>query len=86
MHSRTLDESLAHFGLQEFTADDRHEVWSAWHALDTWPDFPAALAERRQELPVVSFTMLPTSLVVDVSRKNGLNWDAVISCEMIGAY
>ncbi|AHB76842.2 haloacid dehalogenase type II [Pandoraea pnomenusa] len=86
VHRRTLDESLTHFGLKEFTADDRHEVWSAWHALDTWPDFPGALAELRRELPVVSFTMLPTSLVVDVSRKNGLNWDAVISCEMIGAY
>jgi 2-haloacid dehalogenase len=30
--------------------------------------------------------MLPTSLVVDVSRKNGLTWDAIISCEMIGVY
>ncbi len=37
-------------------------------------------------LPVVSFTMLPTAMVVSVSRKNGLAWDAVISCEMIGVY
>ena len=37
-------------------------------------------------LPVVSFTMLPTSLVIDVSRRNGIAWDAVISCEMIGVY
>jgi 2-haloacid dehalogenase len=30
--------------------------------------------------------MLPTALVVDVSRRNGIAWDAVISCEMIGVY
>jgi 2-haloacid dehalogenase len=40
----------------------------------------------RDKLPVVSFTMLPTSLVVDVSRRNGLTWDAIVSCEMIGVY
>lgn len=86
VHRRTLDASLDHFGLRAFTQDDRHEAWSAWHALDAWPDFPGALATLKQSLPVVSFTMLPTSLVVDVSRKNGLAWDAVISCEMMGVY
>ena len=30
--------------------------------------------------------MLPTALVVDVSRRNGIEWDAIISCEMIGVY
>jgi 2-haloacid dehalogenase len=27
-----------------------------------------------------------TSLIVDVSRKNGIGWDCVVSCEMIGSY
>jgi 2-haloacid dehalogenase len=86
VHRRVLDESLEHFGLQALTGDDRDEAWRAWHELDAWPDFPHALATLRKSLPVVSFTMLPTSLVVDVSRRNGLAWDAVISCEMIGVY
>ena len=86
VHRRALDEALSHFGLDACTADERVAVWRAWHALDAWPDFPAALAELRKRLPVVSFTMLPTSLVVDVSRRNGLTWDAIISCEMIGVY
>ncbi len=86
VHRRTLDESLEHFGLQAFSPVERHQVWRTWHALDTWPDFPAALAALRKAFPVVSLTMLPTSLVVDVSRRNGIVWDAVISCEMIGVY
>lgn len=86
VHRRVLDETLAHFSLGVFTPEERVDVWRAWHALDAWPDFPGALAALRKWRPVVSFTMLPTSLVVDVSRRNGLTWDAIISCEMIGVY
>lgn len=30
--------------------------------------------------------MLPLALVVDVSRRNALGWDAIVSCQMIGVY
>ena len=86
VHRRTLDETLAHFGLGRFSEDDRLELWRTWHRLDAWPDFPGALTAIRERLPVVSFTMLPTSLIVDVSRRNGITWDAIVSCEMIGVY
>jgi len=86
LHRRTLDEVLAQHGLGVFTDAERHRLWRSWHALDAWPDFPAAQAALRRRFPVVSFTMLPTALVMDVSRRNGITWDAVISCEMIGVY
>lgn len=86
VHRRTLDEVLTHHGLQSFGDAERHRIWRAWHDLDAWPDFPASLAAIRKTLPVVSFTMLPTALVMNVSRRNSLAWDAVISCEMIGLY
>ncbi|MBU1361878.1 MAG: haloacid dehalogenase type II [Gammaproteobacteria bacterium] len=85
-HRSTLDDTLAAFGLASLGDDERHALWRTWHELDAWPDFPAAMARLRRALPVVSFTMLPTALVVDVSRRNGLAWDAIISCEMIGVY
>lgn len=86
VHRRTLDESLTHFGLQSFTPTQRYQLWRAWHELDAWTDFPQAQVALRKSFPVVSFTMLPTALVVDVSRRNGIVWDALISCEMIGVY
>jgi 2-haloacid dehalogenase len=86
VHRRVLDETLSHFGLDRLTADERDGLWRTWHELSAWPDFPPALAALRARLPVVSFTMLPLSLVVDVSRRNALAWDAIISCEMIGVY
>jgi 2-haloacid dehalogenase len=72
--------------LAAFTDEDRAYIQRAWHSLDAWPDFPAALARLRRKYVVASFTVLSTSLIIDVSRRNGLDWDCVVSCEMIGSY
>jgi 2-haloacid dehalogenase len=86
VHLRALDETVAHFGIAALDAATRQRLWRGWHRLRAWPDFPAALARVRERLPVVSFTMLPLPLVLDVSRSNGLTWDAIVSCQMIGVY
>lgn len=86
VHGSALDEILSKNGFKEFTKQDREHIFQAWHELKAWPDFPVALARIREKFPVVSFTMLPLSLVLDVSRSNKLNWDAIISCEMHGIY
>lgn len=86
VHLRALDETVAYFGIPALDAAARQSLWRGWHRLRAWPDFPPALARLRGKLPVVSFTMLPLPLVVDVSRLNGLAWDAIVSCQMIGVY
>jgi 2-haloacid dehalogenase len=40
----------------------------------------------RRRYVCVSFTILSLALVVDVSRRNAIAWDAVITCEMLGVY
>jgi len=57
-----------------------------WHELGAWPDFVPALARLRQRYVCVSFTILSLSLVIDVSRRNAIGWDAVIPCEMLRIY
>ena len=86
VHRRVLDEVVEHFGLGAIAAAERDEVWRTWHKLDAWPDFPASIARLRRKYVVASFTLLTTALVIDISRKNGFDWDAIISCEMIGHY
>lgn len=86
VHRRVLDEVIEHYGLGAFNPDDRDSIWRTWHALNAWPGFPAALARLKRKYLVASFTLLTTGLVIDVSRKNGFDWDAIISCEMIGVY
>ena len=86
VHRTKLDEVIAEFKLDALTVADRDAIWRTWHALDAWPDFPAAAARIRRRYVVASFTLLTTSLVVDVSKKNGIDWDVIISCEMIRVY
>lgn len=86
VHRTALDDTLASHALDAFTPQDRRVIFRTWHELTVWPDFAAAMTRLRENLPVISFTMLPLALVLDVSRKNNLRWDAIISCEMIGTY
>jgi 2-haloacid dehalogenase len=86
VHHEMLNTVVTEFGLQAFTTEDREAIWRTWHALDAWPDFVPALARLRAKYVVVSFTILTTSLVIDVSRRNNITWDCLISCEMIGMY
>jgi 2-haloacid dehalogenase len=86
VHRRVLDELVAEYGWSTFAQEDRAALQRAWHTLDAWPDFPAALARLRRRHVVASFTILSTSLIVDVSRRNRLDWDCIISCEMVGSY
>jgi 2-haloacid dehalogenase len=86
VHRRVLDELAAEHGWSAFTEEDRTGLQHAWHELAAWPDFPAALTRLRSKHIVASFTILSTALIVDVSRRNRLDWDCVVSCEMIGSY
>jgi 2-haloacid dehalogenase len=86
VHRRTLDDVIEEFKLTPLTAEDRESIWHKWHALDAWQDVPPALVRLKTKFVVVSFTILSTSLVIDVSRRNGLSWDGIVSCEMIGTY
>lgn len=86
VHRSKLDEVIAEFKLDALTAADRDAIWRTWHALDAWPDFVAGASRLRKRFVVASFTLLTTSLVIDVSKRNGIDWDAIISCEMIGIY
>jgi 2-haloacid dehalogenase len=86
VHRTVLDEVLADYELDAFTAGERDALWRTWHQLDAWPDFAPALARLRKRYVVASFTLLTTSLVIDVSKRNGIDWDAILSCEMWGIY
>lgn len=86
VHRDVLEGIVAENELACFPAEERRLIVRRWHELDAWPDFAPALDRLRQRYVVVSFTILSLSLVVDVSRRNRLAWDGVLSCEMLGVY
>ena len=86
VHREVLDDILDESSIVAFSSEDRRAIAARWHELDAWPDFVPALARLRQRYVCVSFTILTLSLVIDVSRRNGIDWDAVIPCEMLRVY
>src|SRR5947208_720451 len=72
VHREVLEELLREEGIDVFSAEDRRTVTARWHELDAWPDFVPAFARLRQRHVCVSFTILSLSLVIDVSRRNGI--------------
>jgi len=86
VHHEVLDDLLGEAGIAAFNAEDRAAIAGRWHQLDAWPDFVPALERLKRRYLCVSFTILSLALVVAVSRRNDIAWDAVIACEMLRVY
>lgn len=86
-HRMKLDDILAEEGLDMFTEEDRRAIaYDAVHQFQAWPDFPAVLPELQKQRIVVSFTILSYRIAIDTAKRNGFQWDAVLSCEGFGFY
>ena len=86
-HRAALDEIVAEAGLEAMSEAERRAIWwERTHSFQCWPDFPAVLPRLRGKFICASFTILSFRIIIDTARRNGLSWDAVISCEAIGKY
>ncbi len=86
-HRAALDEIIAENALDAISDEERHEIaYHRAHNFQCWPDFPEILPRLRKKFICASFTILSFRIIIDTARRNGLSWDAVISCEAIGKY
>lgn len=86
-HRQVLDEILNENALAAASEAERRALWwDTVHNLQCWPDFPPTLPKLRARFICASFTILSFRIIIDTARRNGLSWDAVISCEAIGKY
>jgi 2-haloacid dehalogenase len=86
-HRKAVNGVLDENGLGAATGEERRAIW--WdqaHNFQCWPDFPDTLPKLREKFICASFTILSFRIIIDTAKRNGLSWDAVISCEAIGKY
>lgn len=83
---QTLHTTLDEHDVRGFTKADHDKLVAGWRDLDAWADVKTGLPRLRSRYVVAPFTILKTSLIIAASRRAGLSWDCVISCEMIGIY
>jgi 2-haloacid dehalogenase len=58
----------------------------AWHRLDPWPDAVAGLTRLKRRFPIVTLSNGNIALMLDMARRAGLPWDAILGAEVSGHY
>ena len=86
LHRRNLDAILPRFGLGHLAEATRVDLNLAWHRLDAWPDVTAGLMRLRAKFLLAPCTNGTISLMVDLARRNGFVWDAVLGAEIARDY
>ena len=62
------------------------ELTLAWHRLDPWPDVVEGLTRLKRRFPIVTLSNGNVALILDMARRAGLRWDAVLGAEFSRAY
>jgi 2-haloacid dehalogenase len=86
LHRRNLDRILAAYALQSIDEDTRRDLTLAWHRLDAWPDVTEGLAALHKKFLLAPCSNGNISLMVDLARRNGLQWDAILGAEVARDY
>jgi 2-haloacid dehalogenase len=86
LHRRNLDVVLAGYGLDDVDPATRAKLNLAWHRLDAWPDVTAGLTRLRTKYRLAPCSNGNISLMVDLARRNGFPWDAILGAELARDY
>lgn len=86
LHRRALDDILGNDPSLDLTTTERDDLNQVWHRLRVWQDAPHALERLRSRYTGVVLTVLSWAIVVDSSKRAGITWDGILSCEFLGHY
>ena len=86
LHRRNLDRVLPRFGLGALGEEERRALNRAWHRLDAWPDVTAGLVRLSRNYLLAPLSNGNVSIMVDLARRNGFPWDAILGAEFAGDY
>jgi len=86
LHRRNLDQVLSDFGQQQLAEPVRVQLNLSWHRLDAWPDVSAGLARLHPTFRLAPCSNGNISLMVDLARRNGFHWDAILGAELARDY
>ena len=62
------------------------KLTGAWHWLDPWPAAVEGLTRLKRHHPIVTLSNGNVALILDMARRAGLPWDAVLGAEFSRTY
>ena len=88
LHREMLEAALTERGVESAALDPSLlEDWTrAWHRLDPWPDAVEGLKRLRARFPLVTLSNGNIALMLEMARRSGLPWDAILGAEVTRAY
>jgi 2-haloacid dehalogenase len=86
LHRRNLEITLKRFGVSNLSEDEKQNFNFAWHRLDAWPDVASGLVRLKRNYRLAPVSNGNISLMVDLARRNGFPWDAILGAEIAGDY
>jgi 2-haloacid dehalogenase len=81
-----MEELWEQTGLPELATEARLDLAHSWRRMPAWPGTCEAIASLREKYVVAPLTILSWTMAVGSSRKNGINWDSILSCDILGIY
>ena len=88
LHRENLEAILPDFGIEpgRVPAAALDELNLAWHRLDPWPDAIPGLTRLRTRFIIAPLSNGNIALMVDMARRAGLPWDAILGADVTQAY
>ena len=88
LHRENLVDLLPEFGInpEAVPSEALDELNLAWHRLDPWPDSIAGLQRLKARNIIVPLSNGNIRLMVDMAKRAGLPWDAILGAEIAQIY
>ncbi|WP_322101718.1 haloacid dehalogenase type II [Paraburkholderia sp. J41] len=86
LHRENLVKVLSRHGIAGAAEAEVDALNLAWHRLDPWPDAVPALHRLKREFIVAPLSNGNIRLMVDMAKRAGLPWDAILGAEVVRAY
>ena len=88
LHRENLVALLADVGIDPERVPDAEldDLNLAWHRLDPWPDVAAGLTRLKTRYIVAPLSNGNVILMLDMAKRAGLPWDAILGAELAQAY
>ncbi len=86
LHRENLAAILPQFGIGRVPRAELDALNLAWHKLDPWPDSVAGLTRMKQRFIIAPLSNGNIILMLDIAKRAGLPWDAILGAEVAQAY
>jgi 2-haloacid dehalogenase len=86
LHRMSLDRLLEEFRIDGLDEAEIEHLNRAWHRLDPWPDAVEGLTRLKRRYILATLSNGNVALIVNMARRAGLPWDAVLGAEVAQRY